>query len=309
MPVDWTGISLLLGGFLLLMALRVPIAFALGLASLATTLYLGLPLLMVAQRMVNGLNTFTFLAVPFFILVGNIMGEGGISDRLVRLADVLVGAFVQLYVPFLTSMALILLAEDGGEWWVLAFLVLAVVADTGDFRQLAAYAPQDARLLTGSIGDNLRLASPRASEAELWLALADAGLEDRISAMAGGLDAGIGNGDVVAFGLQRALELRRKARARRQAETGGEAVPQRHDAQRLGACRTCERECEQREQQQRGGETAHHRGAPKAHARGLGNHDGASPPARPRPAGGDGRARRQSPPDSAAPPRPDRRPR
>ncbi|GAB5374271.1 MAG: TRAP transporter large permease [Acuticoccus sp.] len=91
MPVDWTGILLLLGSFLLLMGLRVPIAFALGLSSLATTLYLGLPLLMVAQRMVNGLNTFTFLAVPFFILVGNIMGEGGISDRLVRMADVLVG--------------------------------------------------------------------------------------------------------------------------------------------------------------------------------------------------------------------------
>lgn len=91
MSVDYAGIALLLGSFLLLMGLRVPIAFALGLASLATTLYLGLPLLMVAQRMVNGLNTFTFLAVPFFILVGNIMGEGGVSDRLVRLADVLVG--------------------------------------------------------------------------------------------------------------------------------------------------------------------------------------------------------------------------
>ncbi|MFG6278243.1 phosphatidate cytidylyltransferase [Microbacterium sp. S16(2024)] len=48
-------------------------------------------------------------------------------------ADVLVGAFVQLYVPFLTSMAMILLAQDGGEWWVLAFLVLAVVADTGAY--------------------------------------------------------------------------------------------------------------------------------------------------------------------------------
>lgn len=48
-------------------------------------------------------------------------------------ADVLVAVFVQLYVPFLTSMALILLAEDGGEWWVLAFLVLAVVADTGAY--------------------------------------------------------------------------------------------------------------------------------------------------------------------------------
>ena len=91
MPVDLIGISLLLGGFLFLMLLRVPIAFALGLASLATVFYLQLPPLMVAQRMVNGLNSFTFLAVPFFILVGNLMTEGGISDKLVRLADVLVG--------------------------------------------------------------------------------------------------------------------------------------------------------------------------------------------------------------------------
>ena len=91
MPIDYVGIALLLGGFLALMFLRVPIAFALGLSSLATVFYLGLPPLMIAQRMVNGLNSFTFLAVPFFILVGNIMTEGGISDRLVKLADVLVG--------------------------------------------------------------------------------------------------------------------------------------------------------------------------------------------------------------------------
>ncbi|SEM70944.1 TRAP transporter large permease [Palleronia pelagia] len=91
MSADWAGIALLLGGFLGLMLIRVPIAFALGLASLATATYLGLPLLLVAQRMINGLNSFTFLAVPFFILVGNIMTEGGISDKLVKLADVLVG--------------------------------------------------------------------------------------------------------------------------------------------------------------------------------------------------------------------------
>jgi tripartite ATP-independent transporter DctM subunit len=91
MPVDYGGIALLIGGFFGFMLLRVPLAFALGLAALITATYLGLPLLVVAQRMINGLNSFTFLAVPFFILVGNIMTEGGISDRLVRLADVLVG--------------------------------------------------------------------------------------------------------------------------------------------------------------------------------------------------------------------------
>lgn len=91
MAIDLVGISLLLGGFLALLLLRVPIAFALGLSSLATAMYLGLPMLLVAQRMVNGLNSFTFLAVPFFILLGNILTEGGISDRLVKMADVLVG--------------------------------------------------------------------------------------------------------------------------------------------------------------------------------------------------------------------------
>jgi len=50
------------------------------------------------------------------------------------LADVTVGAFVQVYVPFLTSVALMLLSREHGEWWVLSFIVVAVVADT------AAYA-------------------------------------------------------------------------------------------------------------------------------------------------------------------------
>ncbi len=87
------GIALLIGSFIGLMLIRVPIAFALGMSSVITAVYLDLPLLLIGQRMVNGLFSFTFLAVPFFILVGNIMTEGGISDRLVKFADVLVGRF------------------------------------------------------------------------------------------------------------------------------------------------------------------------------------------------------------------------
>lgn len=83
--------TILLGGFLVLMFARVPIAFALGLSSLATVIYLDIPSLTVAQRMVNGLNSFTFLAVPFFILAGQFMSEGGVSDKLVKFADTLVG--------------------------------------------------------------------------------------------------------------------------------------------------------------------------------------------------------------------------
>ncbi|MFB8386670.1 phosphatidate cytidylyltransferase [Microbacterium sp. NPDC055910] len=49
------------------------------------------------------------------------------------LTDVLVGAFVQLYVPFFASLALVLLRQDGGEWWVLGFIIVAVASDTGAY--------------------------------------------------------------------------------------------------------------------------------------------------------------------------------
>jgi phosphatidate cytidylyltransferase len=47
--------------------------------------------------------------------------------------DVLVGGFVQVYVPFLASLALILLRQEHGEWWVLSFLIVAIAADTGAY--------------------------------------------------------------------------------------------------------------------------------------------------------------------------------
>ena len=49
------------------------------------------------------------------------------------LADVLIGGFIQLYVPFLASLCVVLLAQDGGEWWVLAFIAVVVAADTGAY--------------------------------------------------------------------------------------------------------------------------------------------------------------------------------
>ncbi|NDL68543.1 TRAP transporter large permease [Anaerotalea alkaliphila] len=86
-----TAIFILVGVFFLLVFKGVHIAFAIGFASVLTTLYLGLPLQTVAQNMVKGVNVFAFLAVPFFILAGEIMGAGGISNRLIKLSDALVG--------------------------------------------------------------------------------------------------------------------------------------------------------------------------------------------------------------------------
>lgn len=91
MDVMMGPVGVLLGGVALLMLLGVPIAIALGIACLATVLTLGLPPLIVAQRMANGVNSTPLLAIPFFILAGLIMAEGGIATRLVEFARVLVG--------------------------------------------------------------------------------------------------------------------------------------------------------------------------------------------------------------------------
>lgn len=86
-----TAIWILIGGFLLLLVLRVPVAFAMIAASVATAWYMDLPVAVMAQRMVSGINSFSLLAIPFFILAGEIMGAGGISRRLIDLSNVLVG--------------------------------------------------------------------------------------------------------------------------------------------------------------------------------------------------------------------------
>ncbi len=70
----------------------VPIAVAIGLASIIGIEFQGrLPLLLVAQRMFTGLDSFPLVAIPLFILAGNLMSEGGISARLVDLAKSMVG--------------------------------------------------------------------------------------------------------------------------------------------------------------------------------------------------------------------------
>ena len=82
---------ILVGSFLIMICLRFPIAFAIGISSLITILYIGLPVMQIVQNMVGGINKFTLMAVPFFILAGEIMGAGGISNRLIHLSNALVG--------------------------------------------------------------------------------------------------------------------------------------------------------------------------------------------------------------------------
>ena len=91
MEADVLGITLLVGTFFVLLAVRVPVAFALGTASVLTGWYLDLPLMVVLQQMAKGLDSFSLMAIPFFILAGQLMGVGGISQKMIAMADVLVG--------------------------------------------------------------------------------------------------------------------------------------------------------------------------------------------------------------------------
>ena len=91
MQADPVGITLLVGTFFLLLFLRVPVAFALAIPTVLTALYLGLPLMIVAQQMAKGLNSFSLMAIPFFILAGQLMGIGGISQRIIDMSNVFIG--------------------------------------------------------------------------------------------------------------------------------------------------------------------------------------------------------------------------
>ena len=95
--------------FLALLLVGMPVVFVLGLAASATLILTqpDIPLTIVAQRMYDGLNSFTIMAIPFFVFAGAIMDAGGISRRIVDLATALVG------------------------WIVGSLLMISVVAATG----------------------------------------------------------------------------------------------------------------------------------------------------------------------------------
>lgn len=82
---------LLLLVFFALLIIRVPIAFAISLSAVATIVYIDLPMSTVINQLFAGIDTFSLLAVPLFLLVGQLMNFGGITDRLVNFATTVVG--------------------------------------------------------------------------------------------------------------------------------------------------------------------------------------------------------------------------
>lgn len=108
--MDYTGILILAVSFVVLLVLGVPIAYSIGISGVLTMLVSieSLPAIATfAHRMATGLDSFSLLAIPFFILAGNIMNSGGIAIRLINLARVLVGkwpaglAFVNVFANML----------------------------------------------------------------------------------------------------------------------------------------------------------------------------------------------------------------
>jgi tripartite ATP-independent transporter DctM subunit len=107
--MEWTSILILVFTFLGFLAIGLPVAWGLGLASFCTML-ITVPLLpaatTIAQRMATGLDSFSLLAIPFFVLAGEIMNRGGIARRLIELAKAMTGRLPGslLYVNVIAAM-------------------------------------------------------------------------------------------------------------------------------------------------------------------------------------------------------------
>lgn len=91
MPSAGIAIAILLITFIVLLALKVPVTFSLALSSIVTAIYYNVPIMTIMLKMVKGIESSSLMAIPFFIVAGEIMGAGGISRRLIEFANVCVG--------------------------------------------------------------------------------------------------------------------------------------------------------------------------------------------------------------------------
>lgn len=84
-------VLVLLGSFALFCAIGMPVAYALGLSAIAAAWYVDIPLEAIMLKISDGTDDFSLLAIPFFVLAGGIMAEGGMAIRLINLARIFVG--------------------------------------------------------------------------------------------------------------------------------------------------------------------------------------------------------------------------
>src|SRR5690554_6909944 len=83
--------SQMISVFFLLLLLRVPVAFSLGLSAIYAMWHMGFGLDLAGDLIATGITKFSLLAIPYFILAGTLMGRLGIADRMIRFFRVLVG--------------------------------------------------------------------------------------------------------------------------------------------------------------------------------------------------------------------------
>ena len=93
MMANFWPMATLMGGFAILMALRVPVTFCLLTATLASAHANGTSLSVIVRQLLDGVDNFSLLAIPFFILMGEFMGAGGVSDKIIDFANLAVGRF------------------------------------------------------------------------------------------------------------------------------------------------------------------------------------------------------------------------
>lgn len=97
--------TVLILAFLILLILDVPVAFCMVLSSLVALLYIGVDPIMVGLETTRSLSSFySFLAVPFFILAGELMNYGGLSQRLIRLVKAFIGHY-RIGLPAVTTVS------------------------------------------------------------------------------------------------------------------------------------------------------------------------------------------------------------
>ncbi len=122
----------LIGGFLLLIVLGFPIVFSLALISFFYLIAYDIPVITMAQKMISGIDTYALLAVPFFIMAGNVMNMGGVTRRLFRFASALVG-----WIPGGLGHANVLASM------IFAGMSGAAIADAGGLGTIEIKAMQD----------------------------------------------------------------------------------------------------------------------------------------------------------------------
>jgi len=105
---------LIFGAFLLLMVIGVPIGLSIGVSALVVFLSSGIPLQMVPQTLLEGNNSFALVAVPFFVLAGDILARGGISERIVAFAEAGLGR-VRGGLSIVSVLASMLIAAISGS--------------------------------------------------------------------------------------------------------------------------------------------------------------------------------------------------